>query len=246
MAPSSDAALVSMCWYCPWTFSLTPHRSRHMAAAHPNKDRLTPTPGWRDASSGPPASAVSRTDGEDDGDRADQGSSSSSSGSTSEIIAERFVIVVSDGDQKEVPNPAPAWAEGVRGRDGTDRGSIACRAPRMTATTGSISARISEFYGRFPEADNDAVTPCETEEDANRPSFFNTVGLQELLRFIVTGGGTGLTWVEQITLRSVLLTLEPETRQRGDKNNLRERLGTASALCTAVKQEERRVLATRG
>lgn len=85
MAPSSDAALVSMCWYCPWTFSLTPHRSRHMAAAHPDKDRLTPTPGWRDASSGPPASAVSRTDGKDNGDRADQGSSSSSSGSTSEL-----------------------------------------------------------------------------------------------------------------------------------------------------------------
>lgn len=127
-----------------------------------------------------------------------------------------------------------------------ERGSLPLRAPRMTSTAGSISSRVATFYQRFPEADDDAAAPCASVADASRPSFFNTVGLQELLRFIVTSGGTGLSQVDQITLGSALLTLEPETRPPGDENNLRERLSTANALCTAVKQEERRVLALRG
>lgn len=240
MASPSASVSAIVCWYCPRSFTSAVHRSRHMAVAHPDEDRLSPPAGWRAIPAADPSGATPgpEEDSEEGGTGGDDGSLSSTDD------AQDKVIVVSESDDEENGNKTAGAGTGVRRDDGMERGSLAGPSARAPTAVGSISTRIAAFYNRYPEGES--ATPCADEEDANRPTFFNTPALQELLRFIVTSGGCGLSRVDQVALGSALLALEPGSRPQGDDNDLRFRLPSANSLATAVNYEERRVLAVRG
>lgn len=240
MASPSASTSDNLCWYCPRSFGSALHRSRHMAAVHPDEDRLAPPSGRRAVPAAACAPEVPAP--EEEADAAGTGGGGGCVSSTDG--GHREVIVVSESEDEDQVNPTGATGAAVRRSDGMERGSLAGPSEPRHATAGSISKRITEFYGRYPEAE--CAEPCADVEDANRPTFFNTPALQELLRFIVTSGGTGLSRVDQVALGSVLLALEPAFRPPDDDNNLHFRLPSAHSLVTAVNHEERRVLAARG
>lgn len=234
----NEHAVVNQCWYCIRTFSTPAHRSRHMSASHPEESRLLPPAGWVQDGASVPAVPVGRSVRSEEGNETDsQDCTSGDDGNMAVGGAEPR------NEDEDGIGPVVGSGSGDRTHDGMERGTISSAVLPLPTATGSVSARIAAFYGKYPEAG--MAMPVTYPTDALLPTFFDTDALQKLLRFIVTSGGTGLSQVDQQALGDVLLALEPDLRPIGDVNSLHDRLSSSHALVTAVRVEERRILAQR-
>lgn len=109
--------------------------------------------------------------------------------------------------------------------------------------SGSILARIREYYAGKPEAGR--AIPCESDAHALLPSDFDTPEFQDILRHVVTAGGTGLSQADQEKLGALLLMLEESYNLPHDQRQIARRFPKPQSLVTSVRREQRRVMAAR-
>lgn len=154
------------------------------------------------------------------------------------------------GDCRQPPLPGrPGWAptsptDRARPRDGMERGRLASPGHlRMGSNDGrSVSARIWEFYQRFPEVNEAALVVHPDRADA--PTLFDEPELRAVLRFVVTAGGSGLSQSSQLQLAEVLFSLEAVmTAPSGPRGLMTERFSSPNAFGAAIQTEHNRVLA---
>lgn len=237
------------------------HRARNMAATHPNRDRLLPPAGWREPSkaAGQEATAGAERDdadaaggfdgamsAEDDGDgRSNVGGEDDDRPDIMTDDEEAGAPALDSDSKDKAPRSGDAADEDppqLR-NDGMERGTLAFGGLRIPAQTGSVFARIAELYAAMTEADE--AVPGADPDLVERPTFFDTPVLQQLLCFIVTCGGGGLTKSGQLMLAKVLLAMKPDQDGQLGEATLHDKLGTLYSLVTAVLDEEGHGLADR-
>lgn len=122
------------------------------------------------------------------------------------------------------------------------RSVVLCRATRRQPTgAGSISLRVAALFASQPNMN--LSEPCVDRSLAGLSSLFDTPELQQLLRFIDTTGGCGLSHVDQLALVKVFLSYTEGKTSDGTSNA--DRSPMANTLVSSIRNEQTRVLAVR-